>query len=227
MMWVCISITISWASYQIRKIAGWACAWNVGDVFPATDFKGNRSPSRYVRYARAAMHVGIANPRWRGNVPSIPSACPTRNFAYLARRPCLITLLLTYCCCQLSCLWIRTSCTGITFTITINRFMNHQRKTSAPFKYILSNCCLNAYNWTKNRHLALAKAIWCEWSGIICILILLLWSINLKRVPSFKRDMLNDGNWHIPNGLTYISFGGFEPFLRRLMPFNLMGIQTW
>ena len=28
-----------WASFQIRKIAGCACA---GNVFPATDFKGNR-----------------------------------------------------------------------------------------------------------------------------------------------------------------------------------------
>ena len=31
-----------WASYQIRKIAGCACAGNTGSVFPATDFKGNR-----------------------------------------------------------------------------------------------------------------------------------------------------------------------------------------
>ena len=32
----------SWASYQIRKIAGCACAGNTGNVFPATDFKVNR-----------------------------------------------------------------------------------------------------------------------------------------------------------------------------------------
>ena len=31
----------TWASYQIRKIAGCACAGNAGNVFPATDFKGN------------------------------------------------------------------------------------------------------------------------------------------------------------------------------------------
>ena len=30
-----------WASYQIHKIAGRACAGNAGNVFPATDFKGN------------------------------------------------------------------------------------------------------------------------------------------------------------------------------------------
>ena len=31
-----------WASFQISKIAVCACAGNVGNVFPATDFKGNR-----------------------------------------------------------------------------------------------------------------------------------------------------------------------------------------
>ena len=30
------------APYQIRKIAGCACAGNAGNVFPATDFNGNR-----------------------------------------------------------------------------------------------------------------------------------------------------------------------------------------
>ena len=30
-----------WASYQIRKIAVCTCAGNAGNVFPATDFKGN------------------------------------------------------------------------------------------------------------------------------------------------------------------------------------------
>ena len=33
---------LHWASYHIRKIAGCACAGNAGNVFPATDFKGNR-----------------------------------------------------------------------------------------------------------------------------------------------------------------------------------------
>ena len=32
-------IVFKWASYQIRKIAGCACT---GNVFPVTDFKGNR-----------------------------------------------------------------------------------------------------------------------------------------------------------------------------------------
>ena len=41
-----------WASYQIREIVGCTCTGNAGNVFPAT--------------ARAVMHVGIVNPRWRG-----------------------------------------------------------------------------------------------------------------------------------------------------------------
>ena len=32
----------SWASYEICKIAGCACTGNAGNVFPATNFKGNR-----------------------------------------------------------------------------------------------------------------------------------------------------------------------------------------
>ena len=32
----------TWVSYQIRKLSGCACAENAGNVFPATDFKGNR-----------------------------------------------------------------------------------------------------------------------------------------------------------------------------------------
>ena len=31
-----------WTSYQIHKIASCACAWNAENVFPATDFTGNR-----------------------------------------------------------------------------------------------------------------------------------------------------------------------------------------
>ena len=31
-----------WASYQIRTIVGCACAGNARDIFPATDFIGNR-----------------------------------------------------------------------------------------------------------------------------------------------------------------------------------------
>ena len=40
--WALCNFMLQWASYQIRKIASCACAGNVGNVFPATDFKGNR-----------------------------------------------------------------------------------------------------------------------------------------------------------------------------------------
>ena len=36
-----LTLRTPWASYQIRKIAGCACAGNAGNVLPATDFKGN------------------------------------------------------------------------------------------------------------------------------------------------------------------------------------------
>ena len=60
-----------WASCQIWKIAGCACAGNAGNVFPPptskeTTTKRSRHASRHVRHARAVMHVGIAKPRWRG-----------------------------------------------------------------------------------------------------------------------------------------------------------------
>ena len=37
-----LDVMLPWASYQIRKIAGCACAGNARNVFLATDFKGNR-----------------------------------------------------------------------------------------------------------------------------------------------------------------------------------------
>ena len=69
--WLCfVPLLRSWASYQIRKIAGYACPGNAGNVFPPptskeTAIKRSRHASRHVRYARAVMHVGLAIPRWR------------------------------------------------------------------------------------------------------------------------------------------------------------------
>ena len=39
---LCCVVIHPWASCQIRKFAGCACAGNAGNGFPATDFKGNR-----------------------------------------------------------------------------------------------------------------------------------------------------------------------------------------
>ena len=50
-----------WASYQIRKIAGCVCAWNAGNVLPATAGWRSRHASWHVHDARSVMHAGIAN----------------------------------------------------------------------------------------------------------------------------------------------------------------------
>ena len=53
--------TGEWASYQIHKIASYACTENAGNVFPGTAGKRSRHASRHVRDARAVMHAGINN----------------------------------------------------------------------------------------------------------------------------------------------------------------------
>ena len=62
----------AWASCQIRKIAGCACAGNAGNV---------------MYHGTCVMHVEIANRWWWENVPGTPGACATRNFTYLTRCP--------------------------------------------------------------------------------------------------------------------------------------------
>ena len=84
---------IEWAFYQIRKIAGCACAWNAGNVFPATDFKGNRQlafpacitarASRTCRDARRDRQPAVAGKTF----PAFLAHAQTRNFAYPTRGP--------------------------------------------------------------------------------------------------------------------------------------------
>ena len=83
----------AWASYQIRKIADCACARNAGNVFPATDFKGNRyivsDPGMH--HDTCVSHVswcmsGSLTRDGGENVPSISGTCTTHNFTYLSRR---------------------------------------------------------------------------------------------------------------------------------------------
>ena len=79
-----------WASCQIHKIAYCACAENVGNVFPATDFKGNRLlaiPACITRDARAVMHVGIANMLWRGNRSRHSRCMRNPQFYVSGKRP--------------------------------------------------------------------------------------------------------------------------------------------
>ena len=81
---------VLWASHQIRKIAGCACARNAGDVFPAADFKGNRQlaiPACIT--ARAVLHVGIANPRWQGKHSRHSRGMHNPQFHVSGKRPIL------------------------------------------------------------------------------------------------------------------------------------------
>ena len=82
-----------WASYQIRKIAGCACAGNAENLIPRHRLQ--RKP----RVSNPGMYLGtcVTHVPWcmsgsltRGggeNVPGIPSACATCHFTYLARGP--------------------------------------------------------------------------------------------------------------------------------------------
>ena len=76
-----ITVTSQWASYQIRKIAGCACAGNAGNVFPRRRFQ------RKLLVSDPGMHHGtcVTHVPWcmsgsltcgdGENVPGIPSAC--------------------------------------------------------------------------------------------------------------------------------------------------------
>ena len=106
----------SCASCQIRIFAGCACTGNAGNVFPATDFKGNGLVSD------PGMHQGtcVTHVPWcksgsltRGggeNVPGIPGACATRKFTYLARGPYYIPYITytVFCCVLFCCGFVRS-----------------------------------------------------------------------------------------------------------------------
>ena len=71
-------IRLQWASCQIRKLTGFACAGSVGNVFPPTDFK--------VTHVPWCMSGSLT--RGGGeNVPGSPYTCTTHSLAYLVRDP--------------------------------------------------------------------------------------------------------------------------------------------
>ena len=91
-----------WASYQIRKIAGYACAGNAGNIFPRRPFQRKplvSDPGMHhgTCVTRAVMHVGIAYLRWRGKRSRHSRRMRTRNFVYLARGPCDVSFWIKYC----------------------------------------------------------------------------------------------------------------------------------
>ena len=89
--------TTPWASCQVRKIAGFACAENAGDVFRGFPrHRLQRKPlvsDPSIHHGTCVVHVPwcVSGSLTRGggeNVPDIPGAYATRNFTYLALRHC-------------------------------------------------------------------------------------------------------------------------------------------
>ena len=79
-----------WASYQIRKSVGCARARNVGNVFPATDLKGNHQLAIPACHGLPIMPWCMSGSPIRGggeNVPGNPVECATHNFTDLVRGP--------------------------------------------------------------------------------------------------------------------------------------------
>ena len=81
-----------WASSQICKIAGCACAGNAGNVFPATEKKTLVSDPG-MHDGTCVTHVpwcmsGLLTRGGRKNFTGIPGACAIRNLTYLPRGPC-------------------------------------------------------------------------------------------------------------------------------------------
>ena len=77
----------TWTFYQIRKIAGCACAGNARNIFPDTAGKRSRHAPRHVRDARTELAVSFEVGGGE-NVPDIPSAWAIRNFTFVVRGPC-------------------------------------------------------------------------------------------------------------------------------------------
>ena len=83
-----------WASCQIRKITGCACARNAGNVFPRDRLQRKLLVSDpEMHHGTCVTHVpwcmsGSLNRGGGENVPDIPGACATRNITYLARGIC-------------------------------------------------------------------------------------------------------------------------------------------
>ena len=82
-----------WASCQIRKIAGCACAGNAGNVFPRGRLQRKLLVSDPdMHHGTCVTHVpwcmsGSLNRGGGENVPGIPGACATHNITYPPRGP--------------------------------------------------------------------------------------------------------------------------------------------
>ena len=115
----------TWASCQIRKIAGCACAGNAGNVFPRGRLQRKLLVSDPdMHHGTCVTHVpwcmsGSLNRGGGENFPGIPGACATRNITYLARGPLqkfrfvFVASLKNLLYKKMICRWFQTPC-GIT-----------------------------------------------------------------------------------------------------------------
>ena len=84
----------SWASYQIRQIAGCACAGNAGNVFPRRRIQRKlRVSDPGMHYGTCVTHVpwcmsGSLYPQWWGKRSRHSRRMRIRNLTYLARGLC-------------------------------------------------------------------------------------------------------------------------------------------
>ena len=83
---------IPWASYQIRKIAGCACAGNTGIISPpprVSDPDMHQGMCvTHVPWCMAGRYLAFSfGVGGRENVLGVPGICATHNFTYLARGP--------------------------------------------------------------------------------------------------------------------------------------------
>ena len=96
-----------WASYQIRKIAGCAYAGNAGNVFPATDFKGNRQlaiPACITAREWRTCRDACRDQRWWGKRSRHLRRMRNPQYCVSGKRP--------MCCCY-SRKWLSINCMHI------------------------------------------------------------------------------------------------------------------
>ena len=91
-LWLVCFVCYFWASYQIRKIAGCACAGNAGNVSPpplvSDPDMHHGTCMTHVPWCMPDRLLAVSFEVGGGeNVPGIPGACATHNYTYMARGP--------------------------------------------------------------------------------------------------------------------------------------------
>ena len=145
-----------WASYQIRKIPGCACAGNAGNVF--LRHRHQRKPlvsDPDMHHGTCVTHVPwcMSGSLTRGggeNVPGIPGACANLNFTYLARGPCQRGLFMI----------IETSQTITDYLLRKRKIQIHMHNYKVWSQQFNNNSWLNTSICTINCSFL---SMWCQW----------------------------------------------------------------